>query len=79
MILAGGDAQGVVLQFTALGKRRERCFGGSSQAGDAFGESRRSVPTRLGELVEKFVQGDEIRPFDIPMRLLDLALQDSMA
>src|SRR6202012_5548976 len=28
-----------------------------------------------GKLVEQLVQGDEVRTFDIPMRLLDLALQ----
>ena len=60
MILAGGDAQGVVLQFAALRRDRDGAFGGSSQAGDAFGDLVDLFQHGIGELVEQLVQGDEI-------------------
>src|ERR1700744_2225242 len=75
MILAGSDAQGVVFQLAALCRHGNGAFGGSSQTGDPFGHLVDLVQDDVGKLVEQLVQGDEVRTFDVPMRLLDLALQ----
>src|SRR5882757_1423089 len=75
MILAGGDAQRVVLQLAALRSHGNSAFGGASQAGDALRDLVDLFEHRVGNLVEQFVQGDEVGTLHVPMRLLDLALQ----
>src|ERR1700722_4014485 len=75
VILAGGDALGVILQLTALGRDGDGAFGGSSQAGDSFRDLVDLFQDDIGQLVEQLVQSDKIGAFDVPMRLLYLALQ----
>src|SRR5216683_5487466 len=75
MILAGGDAQRIVLQFAALGGHGHRPFGRTSQARHAFGDRVDLFQEEIGDLVEQLVQGDEMRTLHVPVCLLDLALQ----
>ena len=49
--------------------------GDAAQCGDPLGDIVDRLFEFLGELVEQLVQGDEIRAFDIPVRLLDLGIQ----
>src|ERR1700728_406184 len=75
MILAGRNAQRIVLQLAALGGHRHGAFGRTAQARYAFGDFVDLFQYEVGNLVEQLVQSDEIRTLDIPVCLFDLALQ----
>src|SRR6202035_209208 len=71
----GRDAQRVVLQFAALGGHGHGAFGRTSQARHSLGDGVDLFQEEIGDLVEQFVQGDEMRTLHVPVCLLDLALQ----
>src|SRR5580698_2660072 len=75
MVLARGDAQGIVLEFAAFGRHRNRALGGAAQARDAFRDFVDLLHYEVRYLVEQLMQGDEVRALDVPMSLFDLALQ----
>src|SRR6202041_1333229 len=75
VVLAGGDAQRIVLQFAAFGGYGHGAFGGTAQARHAFGDFVDLFQDHVGDLVEQLVQGDEVGALHVPVRLLDLALQ----
>src|SRR5271165_776169 len=75
MILARGDGERIVFQFAAFGGHGNRAFGGTAQARHPFGDLVDLFQYQIGDLVEQLVQSDEMGTFDVPMRLLDLALQ----
>src|SRR5271163_4882212 len=75
MVLAGGDAQGIVLELAALGGDGHGAFGGAPKTGHPFGDYIDLFENDIRDLIEQLVQGDEMRALHVPVRLFDLALQ----
>ena len=55
---------------------RTVAFGDPAQLDDALGNQIHVLFDCFVDLIEQFMQSDEIRAFHIPMRLLHLQLQD---
>ena len=72
MLRAGVDVLGIGLERGARRDRTGRTAGCATEGSDAFGESVDMLPGMVGDLVEEFVQGDEVRTLDVPVRLLGL-------
>jgi hypothetical protein len=47
----------------------------STEFDGAFGDVIGEYLELFGDLVEQFMQADEVRPFDVPMRLFELHLK----
>ena len=65
-----GDGQRVLFKSGAGGSHPHRAFGNAAQLHNAFGDHVHVVLDFPGDLIEEFVQADEVRPFHVPMRLL---------
>ena len=75
MILAGRDAQRIILQFAALGGDGHRAFRRTSQARHAFGDRVDLFQEDIGDLVEQLMQRDEVRTLDVPMGMFRLCAE----
>jgi hypothetical protein len=67
-----GDLDRIGLERAALRHDLDRAFGGRSQLHGALGDQVDQRDGAARDLVEEFVQRDELRTLHVPMRLLRL-------
>jgi len=64
------------LSFSMASAMRPACsFSNAAELDRAFGDHVRVLLHVFGDVIEEFVQADEVRAFHVPMRLLELALE----
>src|SRR6266404_1457663 len=75
MRVAIGDVQRILFQARACGCDTRSALSNAAELHDALSAQIHITLDRLINLIEKFVQTDEVGAFDVPMRLLELQLQ----
>ena len=75
MFLASRDVDRILGQLGALGHDRAGPFGDPAELNDALREQVHVLVGGSVNLVEQFVQRDEVGPFHVPVRLLRLELE----
>lgn len=72
---AAATPRPVWFEERALRGHLDRPLGGAAECAGPFGDLVRVLFDGVGDLIEQFVDCDEGRTADIPMRLLDLGVQ----
>ena len=75
MVQAIGDRQRILFELRSGRGDPGGALGDAAELNDAFGDHVHIGLDGLIHLVEQFMQADETRAFDVPMRLLHLRLQ----
>ena len=72
---AVGDVQRILCQAGTLCRRADGAFGNAAQLHDPLGNQIHIRGHGFVDLIEQFVEADEVRSFDVPMRLFHLHLE----